>query len=448
MNTMGHPTHTPDSLYEQGVLAQTSGHLHEAIEKWREAIKLDPVHRPSLYNLAIALTLTGDENGTEELYDKLLILEPTHKNGLYNLANLKQRQGKNDKAEALYRRLTGIYPDFTAGWVNLAKIYSDSDRLEEAELLLNEAIRLNPTDIFAHWNLSHVFLKLERWEDGWREYEWRLELPNWLKAPVSAPAWFGEATQKRILLWNDQGLGDALQFLRYTRYLAERGHQVFVLVQKELKDIAATAPGVTQAFSPLDPLPEVDAQAPLLSMPYRLPHALPQTSWNGPYLFTKKTMTLKRNTGHIAVGLVWAGNQLQKNDNNRSAPLSGLKKLFEIDKIDWFSLQLGAAATQVQENSLSLRMTDLSQHLKDFTDTAAALSALDLIICVDTSIVHLCGALGRPIWLMLSTKHDWRWGRQETTNHWYPSLRIFKQEILGDWHSVSQQIAKELNKLV
>lgn len=435
-----------DNAFARGVAAQIKGDINAAAQEWRRALVLAPEHAPALYNLAVASALMGDEKGAEENYEKLLALHPEHRDALFNLANLKKRQKRDADAENLIRRLTTAHPDFASGWVNLAKIYSDRGDLKNAEPLLRKALKLDPSHVVAHWNLSHVLLRSHSWEEAWKEYEWRLQLPGWLKPPVLAKAWTKNVPARRIFLWNDQGRGDALQFLRYPRLLAEKGHEVWVLVQEDLKTIAATAPGVTGAVGPDDPFPEIDAEAPLLSLPYRLGLPDPRNAGTAPYLSSKKQMSLPHRSKQLAVGLVWAGNQKFKNDADRSAPLSSLTPLFEIENIDWYSLQCGDAHEQIRENRLSDVIRDLSPGLRDFSDTAAVLEACDIIISVDTAVAHLAGALGRTCYLMLSTKPDWRFADDETASLWYPTLRPFRQIHAGDWQSVVSDIATALRE--
>ncbi|MFA4994816.1 MAG: tetratricopeptide repeat-containing glycosyltransferase family protein [Bdellovibrionales bacterium] len=437
-----------NEAFARGVTAQTKGDLTTAVEEWQRTIALAPHHAPALYNLAVAMSLLGNENEVAENYEKLLKFQPSHKDALFNLANLRKRQKRDSEAESLYRQLTGAYPNFASGWINFAKVYSDRGDLIAAVSLLRKALTLDPTHIIGHWNLSHLLLRMGSWEEAWKEYEWRLQIPNWLSTPVAAKTWTKGIPAKRILLWNDQGMGDALQFLRYPRILAEQGHEVWVLVQKELKSVAASALGVTGAIGPSDLFPDVDTQAPLLSMPHRLGLPDPLAVGTTPYLTYKKIMSLPRKTKQLAVGLVWAGNQKFKNDVNRSASLSSLKTLFEIDGIDWYSLQFNEARSQIRENSLSDKIEDLSVQLRDFSDTAAALNALDLVISVDTSVAHLAGALGRPCWLMLSTTPDWRFVNDEATRRWYPTLRTFRQTHANDWQSVATDIAAALRNLL
>ncbi|MFA5040815.1 MAG: tetratricopeptide repeat-containing glycosyltransferase family protein [Bdellovibrionales bacterium] len=431
-----------NDLFARGVAAQASGNLVTAIQEWQHVLDLDPQHAPTLYNLAVASVLTGDEAGAAEYYEKLLAFQPTHRDALFNLGNLRKRQHLDLEAKNLFQRLISAHPNFSSGWVNLAKTYSDQGDPKTAKQLLLKALSIDPSHIIAHWNLSHLLLRSHLWEEAWREYEWRLQIPSWFKPPVKAPSWKKNDPARRILLWNDQGIGDAIQFLRYPRFLAELGHEVWVLVQEGIKSIAATAPGVTGVVGPNDIFPEFDAQAPLLSMPHRLDMPNPLAVGNAPYLSSAKSLPLPHRSGQLAVGLVWAGNQKLKRDNYRSAPLSSLKALFNIEGIDWYSLQFGKARDQIHEHNLSDKIVDMSPMLHDFSDTAAL--ELDLIISVDTATAHLAGAIGRPCWIMLPTNLDWRFADNEMVRLWYTSMRPFRQTRAGDWEGVAALIATAL----
>ncbi len=442
------PFPNADAAFERGVAAQKAGNLKHAISEWGEALRINPKHGGALYHMAVALTLSADEDSAEAMYQKILAQDPVHRDALFNLANLKMRQELDHQAERLYLRLVEAHPGFIGGLVNLAKVYSSRGDTDAAEPLLCKALALDPSHVVAHWNFAHLLLRKRQWRNAWREYEWRLRLPDWFKPPVSAPEWVDGVSAKRVLLWNDQGLGDALQFLRYARFVAQRGHEVCVLVQDTLKTIAASAPGVAMAFGPSDPLPAIDAHAPLLSLPHRLGLPEPRMAGAEPYLTSGKLFPLQRKPGKKAVGLAWAGNQAFLNDKNRSASFSSLLPLFDVKGAAFYSLQFGPASAQIQKLHFSDSIEDLTPHLRDFSDTAAALESLDLVICVDTATAHLAGALGRPCWVMLAAQPDWRWLEDGEASSWYSSVRLFKQQTPGDWDDVALRMKEALEKMI
>jgi Tetratricopeptide repeat len=431
-------------LYAHGVALQQQGRLAEAISAWQDALAHDRHHADARYNLAVALGANGDTAGAENSYSEVLRVCPDHAQALYNLANLKMRQGEAAAAEPLYRRLLAANSRFTNGWINLGQACSARGDLDEAESCLRRALALEPGNVGAHWNLANLLLTARRWAEGWYEYEWRLLRPQCPPPPVSAPDWTTDTTPRRILLWNDQGMGDALQFARYIPHLAARGHEVWLFVQDVLKSLLQSVPGVTGVVGASQAVPEVDAQAPLLSLPHRLTLADPQACWNGPYVTSPRTMTLPRQGRRRAIGLVWRSNPAHPNRALRDVPLAQLEPLFAVDGIDWFSLQVGDATADIAAADLSRRICDLSREIGDFADTAAAVAALDLVITVDTSVLHLVGAMGKPGWALISAAREWRWAGAEATSLWYPTLRLFRQAVAGDWSGVIAAMAAEL----
>jgi Flp pilus assembly protein TadD len=433
-------------LYAQGVALQQRGQLAEAIDAWRRAIARDRCHADARYNLAVALGASGDAVGAERSYVELLSLRPDHPQALYNLANLKMRQGDTAAAEPLYRRLLAAAPRLADGWINLAMACSARGDLGAAETCLRQALASEPENVGAHWNLANLLLTVRRWEEAWPEYEWRLRRPQCPPPPVSAPDWTpGNTRARRILLWNDQGMGDALQFARYAPLLAARGHKVVLFVQDALKSLLQSVPGVSGVVGASEPVPQVDAQAPLLSLPHRLGLPDPQATWRRPYVFAQRQMTLPRRAGCRAVGLVWASNPAHPNRALRDVPLTQLQPVLAVPGIDWFGLQVGSGAQDITTAGFDHLIHDLSPQLEDFAATAAAVAALDLVITVDTSMPHLVGAMGKPGWAMISAAREWRWAGPEETSLWYPTLRLFRQTIAGDWSQVITAMACALS---
>jgi Flp pilus assembly protein TadD len=432
-------------LYAQGVALQRQGQLAEAISAWQSAVAHDSHHADARYNLAVAFGASGNTAAAESSYLELLNQQPDHAQALYNLANLKMRQGDAVGAEPHYRRLLAVAPGFANGWINLAMARSAAGDFAESESCLRRATEQEPENVSAHWNLANLLLASRRWPEAWREYEWRLRRPQCPPPPTPAPNWTPDDGQAhRILLWNDQGMGDALQFARYAPLVAKRGHEVWLFVQDALKTLLRSVPGISGVVGPSDPTPVVDAHAPLLSLPHRLGLADPSASWNGAYVKAPRQMALRRRPGCRAIGLVWASNPAHPNRMLRDVPLTQLRPLLEIPGIDWFGLQVGGAAGDIAAAGLSDCVHDLSAQINDFADTAAAVAALDLVITVDTSMPHLVGAMGKPCWAMISTAREWRWSGQEETSLWYPTVRLFRQSVAGDWGAVLAAIAAEL----
>jgi hypothetical protein len=262
---------------------------------------------------------------------------------------------------------------------------------------------------------------------------------------MTAPAWRGEPLAgRRLLVWAEQGLGDTLQFVRYARHLADLSAEIVVEVQPELERVVRQSLPDIEVIARGGPPPRFDVHAPLMSLPHRLGTHLDTIPADVPYLKADEARMARwadrlgpRDAGR-RIGVVWAGNVQSSNLRRRSLDPGLLGALADVPGVEWFSLQKGSAARPPVD------MTDWTAELLDFADTAALLTQLDLVITVDTAVAHLAGALGRPVWIMLLNAPDWRWLLRRADSPWYPTARLFRQHQPGDWNSVVQTIAQEL----
>ncbi len=265
------------------------------------------------------------------------------------------------------------------------------------------------------------------------------------------PQWRGEPLHgARILLHGEQGLGDTLQFLRFLPMVQATGASVLLEVQPPLRSLAAQLPGVTALFTSGEPLPPFDWHCPLMSLPTALGIAseslpAPRSYLSIPDAAQQKAAALPWPATGLRVGIAWAGNAAHTKDRYRSLPLALLEPLLRLEGVHFYSLQMGPPAAQLQ--SLQAPITDLRPAITDMADTAALIAHLDLVIAVDTSVVHLAGALGKPVWLMLPAAPDWRWMLHRDDSPWYPSMRLFRQPTLNDWPHVVAQICRQLAPL-
>jgi Flp pilus assembly protein TadD len=447
--------HRGDIAYNLGVAWRGAGRLAEAAAAWRESVKLAPGHLDGWRNLCLAVAETEGFGAAADLYRQALLLHPQDRILLYNYGNNCYRRNDLEEALGAQTKLIKLYPDFAAGWNNAGMILKAAGLYEQAESCYRQCIRLNnPADLaLAHFNLANLLLLQERWAEGFAEYEWRLKLSDAPSPPWTKAAWTPKLPAgSRVLLWNDQGMGDGIQFLRFASRLADHGFRVFVFIQEPLKTLAATAPGVEAAFSPSDPPCEIDAHLPMC----RLPNVLGVKSeefWTGIYLSAPSDLErfTSGNSGRATctrrVGLVWAGNPDHKNDHNRSIHLDHLRPLLRLSGIEWFSLQVGRDTAELTTSPWAGRIHDLSPRLSDFSATAAVMEQLDLLISVDTAAIHLSGALGRPTWVFLpKIESDWRWGIEGEKTIWYPDLRLFRQEKPGDWRGPVERMVALLSE--
>jgi hypothetical protein len=256
-----------------------------------------------------------------------------------------------------------------------------------------------------------------------------------------------------LLLTSEQGLGDALQFIRYAADAAARGIRVLVQAEAPLRTLLGTAPGVAGSFGPDDALPAVDAQLPLLSLPGVLGIEPDRNPMPTPYIAAdparraRAAAALRRSGQRLAVGVAWAGNPAHRNDRRRSLALAALSPLFALPGVDWRSLQKGAPAQEIAGLPAAQTLVPLPDDAS-FDDTAALVAELDLVISVDTSVAHLAGALGRPVWILLPFAPDWRWQLDSSDTHWYPTARLFRKAHTGEWSAVVDAVVAALQGLL
>lgn len=428
----------------------------EAIAALRKAIEIDPSDHEAFNHLGNRLKHKGLVQEAEDSYRAALRLKPDYVDAHNNLGNVFYRLGRLEEAETCYRTALRFKPDYADGHGNLGIVHMGMGRYDEAVTTLREALRLRPVYPEASSNLSQALLVMGAFREGWDRYEMRWKLPALPPRPFRQPWWRGESLiGATILLHAEQGVGDTLQFVRYAPLVRARGARVLLEVPKEtlriLAPLGRPGTGIT-LIARGSRLPHFDVHCPLLSVPGAMGCDLANIPAPASYLQAEPDLAARwreRLGGGPAlkVGLVWAGNPQHANDHNRSFRPLAYKPLWSVPGVRFFSLQKqhreGDAADLAQLGDL----VDLAPELNDFADTAAALSALDLLISADTSVVHLAGALGRPVWTMVPFSPDWRWllGREDTP--WYPSMRLFRQPRRRDWRSTLARVTSELARL-
>jgi tetratricopeptide (TPR) repeat protein len=416
-------------------ILQSLGRGEEAIAELKEAVRLNPSHPDLYYNLGVALFEVERYHEAEAAYQKAAELSPERSEFHNNLGIALARLDRHQEAEAAYQKALALDPNFARVWNNLGMLHQECGRLDEAEKEYRQAIQLHPDNAEAHWNLALCHLLQGDFAEGFAEYEWRWKIKGKLLFTPSGgqPVWRGEPLNGRtLLLHGEQGLGDTLQFCRYAKLLAERGEKIILAVQKPLARLMASLhPAVEVIPGGEVALPAFDCHSPLLSLPHLLGGEIPS---DVPYLAAEPQeiraweAKLPPRDGRLRVGLVWAGSRAHRGDRLRSLSFAQLAPFLSI-KAHFVSLQLGEAASQAQG------LIDLTSEINDFADTAALISCLDLVIGVDTAVLHLAGALNRPALMLLPFAPDWRWLLERTDSPWYPSLQLFRQKKLGDWES-------------
>jgi hypothetical protein len=326
-------------------------------------------------------------------------------------------------------------------------------RLDEARASFDRAVGIRPDFAQARWNRAQAMLLAGDFAQGWREHEWRLKAHPELQRAFAQPLWLGEVPLdgKTILLHAEQGLGDTLQFCRYAPLVAARGGRVVLEVQKPLVDLMRDLPGVAAVVARGEPLPDFDLHCPLLSLPLAFGTRLDTIPAQMPYLGAPAERAAgweARLTKRPRIGLVWSGNAGHKRDRARSIPLYALMPVFDLDAATFVSLQKEARAADAAVLKQTAKLIDVGAELETFADTAALIRQLDLVIAVDTSVAHLAGALGKPLWLLLPAAPDWRWLAGREDSPWYPTARLFRQTVTRAWGPVVARVRAALEEMI
>lgn len=366
---------------------------------------------------------------------------------LLRLGYLQRRLLAYDRAMDGAKVLTEIHPAYAPGWVSLGiSLYIAGD-LAAAEACFDTALALKPGDPVSEFSRGTCLLAAGRWRDGFRGFAARRRFPDAVAAPAPLPEWRGP--ERRLLLWNDQGLGDAIQFLRYVPLLRQRGYETSLLLPDALTRLARLMPGVGPVLAPGDVQPPLDAHLPMMDMPVLL--GLDEVPAEIPYLAADPAAVARwrqRFAGlpGLKTGLVWAGElrksrfQITEMDRRRRVGPDALAPLLAVKGAGFVSLQFGAPPLP--------GTLDAMDGVTDFADTAAIVEALDLVITVDTSVAHLAGALGKPAWVLSRYDGCWRWMRDRADSPWYPAARVFRQAVPGDWGPVIAEVAASLGERV
>lgn len=437
-----------EALYNLALLLQQQGRKQEAILRYRQALDIAPHLAPAWNNLGAALRDTGHPSEAIDCYKKSLRLRPDGADCLNNLGLALRAELRLDEAIECFQKSLRISPGNPCVWDNLGNAFRDAGRIHEAVGAFEKAIALKPGFAEAHYDLGFVLLLSGDFKRGWQEYEWRWRRADFPPRTFDCPLWKGveDIAGKTLLVFTEQGFGDAIQFARLIPLLAARGARVVLECQPALESLFASLDGVSAVISRGQPLPQTDFHVPLLSLPSRLELSLDRIPDRMPYLRPvagrERVLPPGARQEAFRVGLVWAGNPNHVNDRQRSIPWHLIESLPEMPGVGFFSLQTGVSAPHAGQS-----LTSMESLMRDFADTAALIRQLHLVISVDTAVAHLAGALGTPVWTLLPCAPDWRWMLNRDDSPWYPSMRLIRQPQPGDWPSVMARVGEDLSKL-
>lgn len=425
----------------------------ESILCFESVLKDEPDNFQAMSGLGVALKESGDLEQAEKILAKACEVQPGSSQALNNMGNLLKVRGKLNEALGYYQQSLILLPDDAEVLSNLGNTYQALGQVDAGIQCFKKSLQVAPDFAQAHWNFSIGSLLIGDYRRGFEEYEWGFKTGQRTIQSPDLPRWYGEdLTGKTIIVIAEQGIGDTLQFLRFLPQLKQRCERLILKCPVSLGELLRSTPYIDLIVSQQEKVAETDYWVPLMSLPAlfkaelaTLPNGVPYISPDPDKLNNWKQKIGDHNT--FKVGIVWAGNPDHENDANRSCSLDFFKSLLFIDGIQLYSLQMGAASEELRSIDDHSRIIDLSDEINDWSDTAAAIANLDLIITVDTSIAHLAGAMGRLTWTLLAYAPDWRWLLERGDSPWYPGMRLFRQQRVGDWSELFTRVSKELNAL-
>ena len=440
---------TADAWAQRGIDAHRQGQLDAAASAYKRALSLDPQHAHALHYLGVIDYQGGRFESALPLLERAAVAIPSEPEFHNNLGLVYAALDRLAQATSAYRRAIALKADHAQAWNNLGlALHADND-LYGAIDAFRRALLHAPAFTGARWNLALALLADGQFREGWQCYEARLAIPVFASGVTPTQSrWEGDdPAGRRILLVAEQGLGDAIQFIRFAPALAQRGATVMVHAPRALIPLLRTVRGLVDAVPADEPPPPHDAWLPLLSLPGILD--VDATSLPGPVPYMRvdaehraaAVRALAHSRGGLRIGVSWAGNPHNVNDRRRSIPLEALAPWFRIDGISWFSLQKEASSGRA--GSALIELSERST----LEGTAALIDVLDLVISVDTSIVHLAGALRRPVHVLLPYASDWRWRTARSDSDWYPTARLFRQARPGDWAAVVNELGDVLKRM-
>ena len=430
----------------------------DASNCYRQVVETNSQNVDAAVDLGFVLIKQGHLDQAAAEFHRILEIRPDYGEVHSNLSYLYERQGELERAAAAARRAIELSPSSANAYNNLGTALRSLHQFDEACQSFQRAVELRPGFALADFNLGTTHLLLGDFKKGWAGYEGRHEIGENPDRAFSLPRWEGQSIEGcTLLVYWDQGFGDTIQFVRFLKQTkSNSGATVILECQPELYGLMSEVPGADRTVACGDMLPQCDYQIALASLPAVLEVQLQAIPAEVPYLPTQLGLKAdlqerlnRARPGELKVGIAWQGSPQQGRDFVRSCPLATLLPLAYVPGISLFSLQVGGIGPRERELlEQTAAIVDLGTRFQDFSDTAAVLTRLDLVITVDTAVSHLAGALGRPVWTLLCHTPDWRWLLERTDCPWYPTMQLFRQPKWGDWETVVDRVKHALSEFV
>lgn len=447
-----------DAYSNLATVMRDQGKLPEAEIFYRQALAYDPGHTLANSNFGVLLNDLKRSDEAKTAFQRAVVADPAYEWAYVNMASALLNIGEFGSSIANCRRATLLQPTLAMAHHNLGAALKAENRIDEAISAFREAIRVRPDFGEAHFALGQVLLMQGQYEEGWREYDWRWTLADygWLRnihGAFEQPRWRGEdISAKTILLYAEQGLGDAIQYVRYVPALVRRAGHVVLAVHPPLLPLFAGLDGVEVVALDQVPLPPFDTHCPLMGLGEMFGTRADTIPAEAPYLSpdpAKVEQWRKRiGAGGFKVGIVWAGNPTQMGDRWRSPRLAAIAPLFSLPGVQFVALQKGPGRDDLKQLPLPGNVLDLGDEIKDFADTAGIMAGLDLMITSCTAPLHLAAALGVPTWAVIPYAPHFLWQLDRDDSPWYPTLRLYRQDRAGsDWSAPVGRMAEDLKTL-
>ena len=445
----------PEVLNNLGVALRDTGRADDAMSLFRRAVQINGGYLEALVNLGNVLRDKQEFDCAIDCYEKVLSQKANHVGALSHLAATLGRVGQTKDAREKFEQALKEAPNNADLITSIGALLHGEGRISEALEYYNRALIYAPSHRRAEYSKGLALLAAGQYREGWKLHEIGLGQAE-LRGPnrfAPLKPWDGRLSpDKHLLIWAEQGLGDSLQFIRYAEFCKQRFSKVSVLCPMPLLRLFKALPFVDDAFTAPSTGSHFDEHVPMMSLPHVFETVLETVPDTVPYLQVDPNTQMKWRTrfagvAGLKVGLVWAGNArmgLSYADKRRSIGLERMKPLLNLQDARFYSLQKGQSNEQVAALGVADQVTDFMGEVEDFADTAAIIQNLDLVITVDTSVAHLAGGLGKPVWILSRYDACWRWLQNRATSPWYPTARIFGQPAMGDWDSVIAAVEREL----